>query len=69
MSPAPSLMAPPIITTFNRKVPGPFVRARVGDTIKVSLHNLDDSAEPHNVDFHAATGPGGGGRRNPCRAW
>lgn len=47
--------------TFNRKVPGPFVRARVGDTIAVSLHNADDSAEPHNVDFHAATGPGGGG--------
>ncbi|MDP2779639.1 copper-containing nitrite reductase [Devosia sp.] len=47
--------------TFNRKVPGPFVRARVGDTVEVDLHNLDDSAEPHNVDFHAATGPGGGG--------
>lgn len=47
--------------TFNRKVPGPFVRARVGDTIEVSLRNLGDSAEPHNVDFHAATGPGGGG--------
>ena len=47
--------------TFNRKVPGPFVRARVGDTIKVSLHNASDSSEPHSVDFHAATGPGGGG--------
>ena len=47
--------------TFNRKVPGPFVRARVGDTVEVGLHNADDSAEPHNVDFHAATGPGGGG--------
>lgn len=47
--------------TFNRKVPGPFVRARVGDTVEVDLHNMDDSAEPHNVDFHAATGPGGGG--------
>lgn len=47
--------------TFNRKVPGPFVRARVGDTVEVDLHNMADSAEPHNVDFHAATGPGGGG--------
>ena len=47
--------------TFNRKVPGPFVRARVGDTVEVSLHNVDDSTEPHSVDFHAATGPGGGG--------
>jgi nitrite reductase (NO-forming) len=47
--------------TFNKKVPGPFVRARVGDTIEVSLHNAPDSSEPHSVDFHAATGPGGGG--------
>jgi nitrite reductase (NO-forming) len=47
--------------TFNRKVPGPFVRARVGDTVEVTLHNVDDSSEPHSVDFHAATGPGGGG--------
>lgn len=47
--------------TFNKMVPGPFVRARVGDTVEVSLHNADDSSEPHSVDFHAATGPGGGG--------
>lgn len=47
--------------TFNRKVPGPFVRVQVGDTVEVSLHNVDDSSEPHSVDFHAATGPGGGG--------
>mgnify|MGYP001398925162 CR=1 FL=1 len=47
--------------TFNRKVPGPFVRAQVGDTIEVSLHNASDSSEAHSVDFHAATGTGGGG--------
>ncbi|HCL64511.1 MAG TPA: nitrite reductase, copper-containing [Rhizobium sp.] len=46
--------------TFNRKVPGPFVRARVGDTIEVELENLADSSERHSVDFHAVTGPGGG---------
>jgi nitrite reductase (NO-forming) len=46
--------------TFNRKVPGPFVRVRVGDTVEVRLRNQDDSAETHNVDFHAVTGPGGG---------
>ena len=46
--------------TFNRKVPGPFVRARVGDTIEVELKNLADSSERHSVDFHAVTGPGGG---------
>ena len=46
--------------TFNRKVPGPFVRVRVGDTVEVELKNPEDSVMPHSVDFHAATGPGGG---------
>ena len=46
--------------TFNKKVPGPFVRARVGDTVEVELTNLADSSERHSVDFHAVTGPGGG---------
>jgi nitrite reductase (NO-forming) len=47
--------------TFNRKVPGPFVRVRVGDTVEVRMKNADDSVMMHNVDFHAVTGPGGGG--------
>src|SRR5215204_4306911 len=46
--------------TFNGKVPGPFLRVRVGDTVEVHLKNADDSAMVHSVDFHAATGPGGG---------
>lgn len=46
--------------TFNKKVPGPFVRARGGDTIQVELSNKPDSSERHSVDFHAVTGPGGG---------
>jgi nitrite reductase (NO-forming) len=46
--------------TFNGKVPGPFLRVRVGDTVEVHLKNADDSAMIHSVDFHAATGPGGG---------
>lgn len=46
--------------TFNRKVPGPFVRVRVGDTVEVHLKNPHDSVMVHSVDFHAATGPGGG---------
>ena len=46
--------------TFNGKVPGPFVRVRVGDTVEVHLKNAEDSWMMHNVDFHAATGPGGG---------
>lgn len=46
--------------TFNGKVPGPFVRVRVGDTVEVHLKNAADSNMIHSVDFHAATGPGGG---------
>lgn len=46
--------------TFNRKVPGPFIRVRVGDTVEVVMKNADDSVMMHNVDFHAVTGPGGG---------
>jgi len=48
--------------TFNQKVPGPFVRVRVGDTVAVKLKNHDDSLMMHNVDFHAVTGPGGGAK-------
>lgn len=46
--------------TFNGKVPGPFVRVRVGDTVEVTMKNAEDSVMMHNVDFHAVTGPGGG---------
>lgn len=46
--------------TFNGTVPGPFIRVRVGDTVEVHLKNPEDSWMMHNVDFHAATGPGGG---------
>jgi nitrite reductase (NO-forming) len=48
--------------TFNQKVPGPFIRVRVGDTVEVRLKNHDDSTMMHNVDFHAVTGPGGGAK-------
>lgn len=46
--------------TFNGKVPGPFFRVRVGDTLEVHLKNLTNSTMAHSVDFHAVTGPGGG---------
>lgn len=46
--------------TFNGRIPGPFVRVRVGDTVEVHLKNNENSSMMHNVDFHAATGPGGG---------
>lgn len=46
--------------TFNGKVPGPFARVRVGDTVEVYLKNHEDSWYAHNIDLHAVTGPGGG---------
>lgn len=46
--------------TFNGTVPGPMIRVRQGDVLEVTLTNPKDSKMPHNVDFHAATGTGGG---------
>lgn len=45
---------------FNDSVPGPFIRARVGDVVELSLTNRDESGNPHNIDCHAFLGPGGG---------
>ena len=45
---------------FNGTVPGPMIRVMVGDTVEIHLKNKKDSKESHNIDFHAATGPGGG---------
>jgi nitrite reductase (NO-forming) len=47
--------------TFDGTVPGPFIRVQEGDTVRLTIHNDKTSVHPHNVDFHAATGPGGGG--------
>ncbi|PHH82132.1 hypothetical protein CDD82_6890 [Ophiocordyceps australis] len=46
--------------TFNGSVPGPLIRARVGDVVELTLTNLDSTGNPHNIDSHAFTGPGGG---------
>ncbi|MFW6075314.1 MAG: copper-containing nitrite reductase [Chloroflexota bacterium] len=46
--------------TFNGTVPGPMIRVREGDTVEIRLKNNEDSMMPHNIDLHAAHGPGGG---------
>lgn len=46
--------------TFDGRVPGPFIRARVGDALEMHLTTTDASGMPHNIDLHAVTGPGGG---------
>ncbi len=47
--------------TFNNTVPGPLFRIQEGDIVKVTIKNSENNLHAHNVDFHAATGPGGGG--------
>lgn len=47
--------------TFNNTVPGPLFRVSEGDIVRVTIKNNATSLHSHNVDFHAATGPGGGG--------
>lgn len=46
--------------TFDGKVPGPFLRVREGDTVRLTLHNDPTSLHHHSIDLHAVTGPGGG---------
>ena len=46
--------------TFNGTVPGPMIRARVGDTVEVRLKNNAKSISTHDIDLHAVNGPGGG---------
>ena len=47
--------------TFDRQVPGPMLRARVGDTVELTLANARDSKMIHSIDLHAVTGGHGGG--------
>jgi FtsP/CotA-like multicopper oxidase with cupredoxin domain len=42
--------------TFNGTVPGPMIRARVGDIVEVTLTNTDESGNPHNIDCHGFEG-------------
>lgn len=46
--------------TFNDIVPGPMIRARVGDVVELTLKNSDETGNPHNIDCHGFEGPGGG---------
>lgn len=46
--------------TFNGDVPGQMIRVREGDTVEVEFSNNPNSTVPHNVDFHASNGTGGG---------
>src|SRR6188474_3456425 len=47
--------------SFGDESPGKFIRVREGDLVETRLHNHPDNTLAHNIDFHGATGPGGGG--------
>ena len=54
--------------TFNGTVPGPLLRAMVGDTVVIHLINPSSSIAEHSMDLHAVTYTGGGSsvlRANP----
>jgi len=42
------------VWTFGGTVPGPVIRVRVGDTVRIHLKNPATSALPHSIDFHAS---------------
>ena len=42
------------VWTFNGSVPGPVLRVKVGDTIRIHLKNPASSQLAHSVDFHSS---------------
>lgn len=42
------------VWTFNGSVPGPVIRVKVGDTVRIHLKNAPNSVLPHSVDFHSS---------------
>jgi len=43
-----------LVWTFGDEVPGPVLRAKVGDTVRITLKNPDTNAMPHSIDFHSS---------------
>jgi nitrite reductase (NO-forming) len=42
------------VWTFGGTVPGPVIRVKVGDTIRVILKNPIENQLPHSIDFHSS---------------
>ncbi len=42
------------VWTFGGTVPGPVIRVKVGDTVRIRLKNPAGSQLPHSVDFHSS---------------
>lgn len=43
-----------LVWTFGGDVPGPVLRTRVGDTVRVHLVNPPEASVSHSIDFHAS---------------
>jgi nitrite reductase (NO-forming) len=42
------------VWTFGDTVPGPVIRVKVGDTIRIHLKNAMENQLPHSIDFHSS---------------
>ena len=43
-----------MVWTFGDQVPGPTMRVKVGDTVRITLKNPATNAMSHSIDFHAS---------------
>lgn len=42
------------VWTFGGTVPGPVIRVKVGDTVRIHLKNPSSNEVPHSIDFHSS---------------
>jgi nitrite reductase (NO-forming) len=57
MTEEPMTVAPGFVQqvwTFGGTVPGPVIRVKVGDTVRVTLKNPATNQLPHSIDFHSS---------------
>ena len=43
-----------LVWTFGDEVPGPVMRVKVGDTVRITLKNPETNSMPHSIDFHSS---------------
>jgi nitrite reductase (NO-forming) len=42
------------VWTFGDSVPGPVIRVKLGDTVRIHLRNAPENQLPHSIDFHSS---------------
>jgi nitrite reductase (NO-forming) len=43
-----------LVWTFGDEVPGPVLRVKVGDVVRITLRNPDTNTMSHSIDFHSS---------------